>query len=130
MRLPTFVLLLVVGSLVVGEGAAGNDQKRKRTSTPSVGMKIKLDISKSLLAGLTSRDFATLVKSGKKMQELNAIEEQARGQSRHYRIELNQFRYATRHLVQAAKQKNLDGVTLAYTEMTISCVNCHKLLRK
>ena len=32
-------------------------------------------------------------------------------------------------LIRAASDKNLEAATLAYTQLTISCVNCHKLVR-
>ena len=31
--------------------------------------------------------------------------------------------------VKAAKEKNLEAATLAYVRVTMSCVNCHKLVR-
>lgn len=42
---------------------------------------------------------------------------------------LNDFEYANKSLVLASKEKNLDAATLAYMELTVSCVNCHKIVR-
>ncbi len=39
------------------------------------------------------------------------------------------FRRQVDALVKAAKDKNLDAATLAYVRMTMSCVDCHKLVR-
>ncbi len=36
---------------------------------------------------------------------------------------------ANREIVRQAENKNIDGVALAYSQLTLSCVNCHKLLR-
>ena len=32
-------------------------------------------------------------------------------------------------LIKSAGAKNLDGATLAYTRLTINCVDCHKYVR-
>lgn len=46
-----------------------------------------------------------------------------------YRTQNQVFWFRTGTLVMAAESKNIDGATLAYTQMTRSCVNCHKLIR-
>ena len=46
-----------------------------------------------------------------------------------YKGQLNAFWFANDALIQAADEKNLDAATLAYTQLTISCVNCHKQVR-
>jgi hypothetical protein len=33
-------------------------------------------------------------------------------------------------MVKMAKDKNLDGAALAYVQLTMSCVNCHKYVRE
>ncbi|MBC8351207.1 MAG: cytochrome c [Planctomycetes bacterium] len=44
--------------------------------------------------------------------------------------QLKTFEFSVNELVRNAEDKDLDGATLAFTQMTISCVNCHKELRK
>jgi hypothetical protein len=39
------------------------------------------------------------------------------------------FRRQVDALAKAARNKNLDGATLAYVRMTMSCVDCHKFVR-
>ena len=39
------------------------------------------------------------------------------------------FRAHANALTKAAKEKNVDAATLAYVRMTMSCVDCHKLVR-
>jgi hypothetical protein len=39
------------------------------------------------------------------------------------------FRRHINSMVKAAKDKNLDAATLAYVRVTMSCVDCHKLVR-
>jgi hypothetical protein len=42
---------------------------------------------------------------------------------------LTLFQTANRELIRAAENENLDGATLAYLQLTLSCVNCHKVVR-
>ena len=39
-------------------------------------------------------------------------------------------RYSVDELIRHSNEKNLDGATLAFTQMTLSCVNCHQQLRE
>jgi hypothetical protein len=45
-------------------------------------------------------------------------------------VHSNDFRRSADSIVQAAKAKNLDGAALAYVDMTLTCVRCHKHVRK
>ena len=40
-----------------------------------------------------------------------------------------EFRRTADAITAAAKKKNLDGAALAYVDMTMKCVNCHKYVR-
>ncbi len=42
---------------------------------------------------------------------------------------MRDFEFANKALVHASREKNLDGATLAYVQLTLSCVNCHKVVR-
>jgi hypothetical protein len=46
-----------------------------------------------------------------------------------YEVQTNNFRRAAETLIQKAKAKNLDGATLAYVDMTVTCVRCHQYCR-
>ncbi len=39
------------------------------------------------------------------------------------------FRKNVDALIRAARNKNLDGATLAYVRITMNCVDCHKFVR-
>jgi hypothetical protein len=39
------------------------------------------------------------------------------------------FRRAAEAILQKAKERNLDGVALAYGDLTRTCVHCHQYLR-
>ncbi len=46
-----------------------------------------------------------------------------------YELLSNQFRDNAEDLIKKAKDKNLDGAALAYVDLTLTCVKCHKYVR-
>jgi hypothetical protein len=93
-------------------------------------MKKKLDYSQSILSGLATADFDAIGKNAESMSRLSKLEKWVRrSDADEYRAQLRVFLAANKDLTRAAEQKNIDGATLAFTQMTFSCVNCHKALR-
>ena len=89
----------------------------------------KLEFSKNILAGLTTQDFDSITKNAQALNELGKkrwMENPSSG----YRTQHQVFWFANEALLDAAKEENVDAATLAYTQMTFGCVNCHKELRK
>ena len=109
--------------------AADHETKGQGSLLAKLGMRAKLEFSKSILDGLAVGDFQKVEEGAIAMRGLNEIEDFVRGRSPAYAAQLNVFRVATDGLVESAQQKNLDGATLAFTQMTTSCVNCHRVLR-
>jgi cytochrome c556 len=96
----------------------------------SYWMKKKLEFAEHILAGMATADFDKISTAAHSMKNLNQIEEWARRKNADdYRTQLHIFRFANSELVRQAEKKNIDGVALAYSQLTLSCVNCHKLLR-
>lgn len=96
----------------------------------SYWMTRKLHLSQEVLAGLALKDFDKIVKAAGTMDRLNSIEKFVRGQSAEYKAQLEMFRYANKALIRNADAENLEGATLAFNQLTLSCVNCHKHLRE
>lgn len=96
----------------------------------SVWMKRKLESSQKVLEGLALEDYDQMRRSAQSMQRMSALEGFVRRKdTEEYRAQLRTFRAATRRLVAAADARNLDSATLAFTQMTLSCVQCHQHLR-
>ena len=91
-------------------------------------MQKKLELSKDILGGLVTEDFDKIVRSGNALNELGKRKWQE-NDSLSYRTQNQVFWFTTGTLVMAAENKNIDGATLAYTQMTHSCVHCHKVIR-
>ncbi|MGE0756443.1 MAG: hypothetical protein AB7O38_05465 [Pirellulaceae bacterium] len=125
------ILAAVLAWGVVGQDRAGpsSDASPESEAAGSVWMKQKLSHSEGILEGLTRGNLDLVSKHATAMKALNKIEYFVRREPAGYRTQLHQFQFAIDELVRTAQAGNLDGATLAFTQMTVSCVNCHKQLR-
>jgi hypothetical protein len=92
-------------------------------------MRRKLDNSQKILEGIALSDFDTIAKHA---EDLIAVSEQAQWQvleTPEYRAHSNNLRRTAAVLIQKSKEKNVDGTVLAYLDLTMTCVKCHKHLR-
>ena len=92
-------------------------------------MVVKLEDSKRVLEGLTTENFDLVVKNS---QAMSLLSEDAAWQVLHtpeYVERSAEFRRTADRLTAAAKKKNLDGAALAYVELTMKCIDCHKYVR-
>jgi hypothetical protein len=101
-----------------------------KDSAPSVWMRKKLDYSQSILEGLSTADFDKIAQNARAMQSLSRVEAFVRGRTPGYRRQLQIFQSANEELIEQADNDNVEGAALAFTQVTISCVNCHKQLRQ
>lgn len=121
-------VLLVATSLV---STSGHGQVGDRVSVDNLRMfmREKLDHSQQILEGLTTENFEMIAKSSQELSLLSLASNWQVLQTPEYVNKSSDFRRATDALSEAAREKNLDGATLAYLEMTLKCVNCHKYVR-
>jgi hypothetical protein len=99
---------------------------------PSDWMKQKLEMSQKILAGLTQGDFETVETNAQKMNVVNFMEKLVASDQPHYKEymrQLNAFETANRELLRQSAAKNIEGSTLAYMQLTVSCVHCHRVVR-
>jgi len=92
-------------------------------------MRRKLTHSQKVLEGLVTEDFDAIAQHA---QELSLLSQAANWQvlqTPDYLDHSTEFRRAADRLRDAARKKNLDGSALAYVDVTLSCVNCHKYVR-
>lgn len=96
---------------------------------PSFWMKKKLEYSETILVGLANGDYDSIGKTARSMNSLNQMEKWVRSSLPEYRAQLQIFQNANQQMVRMADDENLDGAALAYVQLTLSCVNCHKIVR-
>jgi hypothetical protein len=102
----------------------------ERPNEVSVFMKAKLTHSQKLIEGLAIEDYDLLAKNAQQLALLSQESTWKVLQTEDYLRYSNEFRHSVDALREAADDKSLDGATLAYVQMTMNCVKCHKYVRK
>ena len=98
--------------------------------TPSRFMQRKLTAAREIVAGLALEDYDKIAENAQELMLLSHDEEwQVLTTDKYLRLS-SQFRGSEERLRDRAKEKNLDGATFAYFEVTMNCVQCHKYVRK
>ena len=126
------VTILAVAMIARGSDTtqAGDKQPTESSQPASYWMKKKLEYSQNILAGIATADYEKIIANAESMRNLKMIEGFIRGQMPGYRTQLHIFQESADEIVRQAKKDNVDGAALAFTQLTISCVNCHKHLRE
>ena len=121
----------------IQQAAKAIDQKTPSEDIPKVTgeqtisfwMAKKLELSKAILESLTKGDFDTLAKDAEQMRKLGKLEGFVR-RNKEYQTQLHSFELANKELVRHSLRRNVEGATLAFNQLTTSCVSCHTLLRE
>ncbi len=95
-------------------------------------MRQKLDFSKEVLEGLVLEQYDTITKSAKALKKLSEAAEwevPTIPNATDYVMLTSEFQRYADDLVKQAKDKNVDGATIAYFKLTTTCVQCHKYIR-
>lgn len=134
MKLTSITSIAAIALLCAAIGWA--DDKKSEAQPPKAGgghsvlMKKKLEYTQNILAGLANEDFEQIAKNAKILNTFGALEQWFRADTDAYRAQLKIFRFANDELIRLSEDKNLQGATLAYMQLTLSCVNCHSHVRK
>ncbi len=120
-------LALMTATLGMHPTRGGDNQEPEKQG--SVWMKQKLGASQNILGGLTKADFDAIRMNAESMLFVGYLEKWVRADTPGYQNMMRDFEYANKALVRASREKNLDAATLGYVQLTLSCVNCHKVVR-
>lgn len=134
-------LLVVAVALVAANAQEGESRSSKtphRACTADLPdaakevsgfMRLKLDHSQKLLEGVALADFSSIKQHAQKLGALSQDENWRVLQTREYRDFSSDFQRITGRLSKAADEQNLDAAALAYVQLTMNCVDCHKHVR-
>lgn len=92
-------------------------------------MRAKLGHSQKILEGLTTDNFEVISKNAQDLSLLSLAASWQVLQTQDYMEQSREFRRAADALKDAAKKKNLDAAALAYMDVTMKCITCHKYVR-
>jgi hypothetical protein len=90
----------------------------------------KLRTAQKLLGAIAVADFAKISQCADDLSSIANQAEWIAHKTPRYELHSNEFRRAAETISRKAKEKNLDGVTLAYMDLTMSCVRCHQYVRE
>ena len=127
MKLRTFFPALIAIIVFTGESIS-HGQPEEKTDVKAV-MREKLDASQKVLVGITTENYDLITANAEKLVALSRVTNWYLRQVPEYELLLNEFRRNAEALVKAARQSNIDAASLAYVQITFSCVTCHKYIR-
>ena len=106
-----------------------NDKAENEKKPVSFWMEKKLEYTQDILRGLATGDLELVEEKSEQMRVVSRIEGWVRNRKPGYRAQFQAFRFANAEILRNAEADNLDGATIAFQQLTISCVSCHKILR-
>lgn len=129
MRYLLIVIVLAGMGLSSALRAPATAEEQPEPNKVAPFMKAKLDHANRLLEGIALGDFDLIGKHADKLSLLSLESNWKVLQTADYVQHSIAFRGSLDALTKAAKDKNLDSAALAYVDMTMRCVACHKHVR-
>jgi len=108
---------------------AGLEPPKKNADVKEL-MKQKLQNSQKVLEAIATNDFDGLEKHAGELILISKEAEWKVVKTPRYENYSNDFRRNAESLIQSAKEKNIDAAALAYVDLTLNCVKCHKHVRE
>ncbi len=146
MRFSLFILIggLAVTSTLIFHGQEQGEQqiaedKPGKIVVPTDGpdgvarrdfMRAKLINSQNIFEGLTTANFDLVQDGVKALKSVAAGEKWVQIDDARYQKMTDEFRTTVNRLAVAAEGKNIDAMALRYYQMSTSCIDCHKHIRK
>ena len=121
-----FALILVV-AIEIGAGLMLAQTKRDRVAKEF--MREKLGHSQRVLEGIVTEDFDLIIAKGAVLSAMTREADWRLFENPEYDEQSRVFRRHVDAIVKAARDKNSEAATLSYVRMTMSCVDCHRLVR-
>ena len=117
------VTIMVFGAILIGHVVSTEPNE------VAVFMRPKLKHSQGVLEGLTTENYEMIAKHSQDISLLSQASTWQVLQTVEYRERSTEFRRSVDALTEAAKKRQLDAAALAYVDVTLKCVNCHKYVR-
>jgi len=128
MKPRTISLAIAIVLMTLAGVRFGKAQTGANPTTSDI-MRLKLDYSHYILNGIATENFGLVATNAEKLSKLSQATAWRARQTAEYEVLSAEFRRNADALAKAAKDRNVDAASLAYVQMTLSCVNCHKYMR-
>ena len=109
--------------------AAAGQAEQSGDRALDVFMQQKLNASTLILRGLMTDDLEMVEKNADKLLEMSRAEQWRASNDMMYLQHSTQFRNAVDDLRKKAARKSTDGASLAWVNVTMSCIQCHQWVR-
>lgn len=123
------ILVCILGILLLGVPAHVATGQEPSKAVARL-MKKKLDAAQLSLEALALSDFKRLNHAAEELQAVGQAAEWRLIKSPRYDMYSDAFRRSAEELGEAARAKNIDSAALAFMDMTLNCVKCHKYVRE
>lgn len=126
------VCLLLLLSQVAGQESGAVEatpSTMEEVPTFDFWMNVKLQESQKLFAALAQADFKSISDSGEHLKTVSSLEGFVRRKTPGYLTQLKAFEFSVDEILRQSEKQSIEGVTLGFQQLTLSCVNCHKQMR-
>jgi hypothetical protein len=135
---PRFLTLVAAGLLALSSShGLGQPAKPKdQTDSPPLPseaqvMQAKLRHAQAIMAALALEDYKKLEEEANALVRITRATEFLRAyKTEEYEFQTRAFQRSAEAVAEKARARNLDGATVAFLDMNISCVGCHSHFRK
>ena len=114
---------------------AANDETKPKPREPQPlklpsrkdAMQMKLKSSQAILEGIALSDFKKIQNSAEELVTVSiATDFMNAYKGQEYQFHVEMMRRPAENIAKKAKDKNMDGVMLAFNDLTLSCLKCHQ----
>lgn len=123
-----FVAIFAV-ALATGAGWRAATAQQEAQADIDMAMQEKLTEAQRLLAALAVEDFDQMKESANSLVRISLQAMWAKPDSPTYGNLGVRFRENANSIADMAEAENLDGATLHYLSLVMTCIECHKLVR-
>ena len=130
------ILFIALPALAIGMWMirlhATQEQQSKQSAKTELNnfMQLKLSHAKGILEGLATEDFEQIAKDSQALTALSLQSSWNTHTTINYLDHSADFRRALNVITKAAHEENLDRAALAYVNLTVQCIECHRYLRQ
>jgi hypothetical protein len=122
-------VLLLAATLAMVAGMPAAEPPVVEPDKVAAFMRAKLGHSQNVLEGLAIEDFDLIDRGANDLALASQASSWQVLQTADYARHSDEFRRSCNTLRTAAKARNLDGAALAWMEVTMKCIQCHKYVR-
>ena len=106
------------------------EPNKLKLPTRKEAMALKLKSSQIVLEGIALNDFEKIQTAAKDLLVVSNLTEFLNAyKGAEYQFHVKIFRQPAETIIRKAKERNMDGVMVAYNDLTLSCLKCHQAMR-